>query len=280
MSICTPRRRPSWKQGFARNAAESKNPGLWKGLRGLWAPVLGPTGTTLRDVSGYGNHGVLTNMDPATDWVTNANGYALAFDKGGADNAGIIVPTTAMGGLRASRTITVVCLVEVADITWNSGGLFDFYHLAAGDGWYLSGSNSADTSLQFSGYEGWGGGTITSDAVLTLGDTINVVCTCDGTTGRMWIDGVEQSTTFTLAAGVMTVTQDLYFGNRDALNAEFICEHSMFGVWDHALTPNEIQQLYEQPLAPLQLRRRVYPAAVGGAPPATNRRRRFLIGAA
>lgn len=32
------------------------------------------------DVSGYHNHGTLTNMDPSTDWVGGRHGYALDFD--------------------------------------------------------------------------------------------------------------------------------------------------------------------------------------------------------
>ena len=80
MAIWTPQHTPSYQQGFARCAAEAENPGLWKGLVGLWAPTLGPTGLTLRDWSGYGNHGTLTNMDPATDYVPSEKGWALDYD--------------------------------------------------------------------------------------------------------------------------------------------------------------------------------------------------------
>lgn len=55
-------------------------PGLWSGCIGAWSPGLGPTGLTLRDWSGFGNHGTLTNMDPGTDWVSDAGRYALDFD--------------------------------------------------------------------------------------------------------------------------------------------------------------------------------------------------------
>jgi hypothetical protein len=53
---------------------------LWDGLVGLWAPALGPTGNALFDLSGLNNHGTLTNMDPATDWVGSPGGWALGFD--------------------------------------------------------------------------------------------------------------------------------------------------------------------------------------------------------
>ena len=64
---------PSYQRGYARSAEESRYPGLWKGLVGLWIPGLGPTGSTLRDVSGYGNHGTI-ELAP---WRTGAAGHYL-----------------------------------------------------------------------------------------------------------------------------------------------------------------------------------------------------------
>jgi hypothetical protein len=75
---------PSYSQGFARYAAQSEAPGLWRGLVGSWCPFLGPTGLTLRDWSGHHNHGTLTTMEPAVDWVVTVDEhgnsvYALDF---------------------------------------------------------------------------------------------------------------------------------------------------------------------------------------------------------
>lgn len=54
---------------------------LRQGLVGAWCPsVSGPYGYRLPDLSGYGNHGTLTNMDPGSDWVGNNRGVALDFD--------------------------------------------------------------------------------------------------------------------------------------------------------------------------------------------------------
>jgi hypothetical protein len=53
---------------------------LRQGLVGAWCPSLGPSGNTLLDRSGYGNHGTLTNMDAGTDWVGSRYGWALDFD--------------------------------------------------------------------------------------------------------------------------------------------------------------------------------------------------------
>lgn len=76
---------------FASCVAESAFPELWRELAGLWPMSPGPTGLTLRDWSGSKNHGVLTNMDAATDWVVGQRGYALDF--AGDDDHIVISPT-------------------------------------------------------------------------------------------------------------------------------------------------------------------------------------------
>jgi hypothetical protein len=63
-----------------KRTAKLRYPGLRRGCIGDWAPFLGPTGPILFDRSGYGNHGILTRMDVATDWVPSGAGHALDFD--------------------------------------------------------------------------------------------------------------------------------------------------------------------------------------------------------
>jgi len=60
--------------------ADSCAPGLWKDLVGFW-PLAAGGGATAYDISGYGNHGTLTNMDPSSDWVVTEKGRAVNFDK-------------------------------------------------------------------------------------------------------------------------------------------------------------------------------------------------------
>jgi hypothetical protein len=59
--------------------SQQEHSSLSEGLVGAWCPSLGASGYRLVDRSGYGNHGTLTNMDAATDWVSS-NGVALDFD--------------------------------------------------------------------------------------------------------------------------------------------------------------------------------------------------------
>jgi len=76
---------------------------LRQGLVGAWCPsVSGPYGYRLPDLSGYGNHGTLTNMDPGSDWVVSGKG-ALDFVDGSDDYISI----GAADGLRITGNISV-----------------------------------------------------------------------------------------------------------------------------------------------------------------------------
>ena len=70
----------NYKNGMPLRDNEPLYPNLFKGLVGYWSPSAGPTGNRLRDLSGYNNHGTLTNMDAGTDWVVSGGKYALDFD--------------------------------------------------------------------------------------------------------------------------------------------------------------------------------------------------------
>lgn len=50
-----------YANGFAPRDGQPLYPELWKGCVGAWNPGLGVTGLTLRDQSGFGRHGTLTN---------------------------------------------------------------------------------------------------------------------------------------------------------------------------------------------------------------------------
>ena len=89
--------KPSYASGYAKNASQSAHPNLWDGLVGAWMPSLGVTGETLRDVSGNGNHGTLTNMDAASDWVGTSKGLALDYTGGNQRVSGSIDPSVFAG---------------------------------------------------------------------------------------------------------------------------------------------------------------------------------------
>jgi hypothetical protein len=73
---------PGFKSGFysPRRGGVPKYPALWNGCIGAWCPSLGQTGLSLIDSSLKRNHGTLTLMDPATDWVASDGKIALDLD--------------------------------------------------------------------------------------------------------------------------------------------------------------------------------------------------------
>lgn len=60
--------------------ANLRYPGLWKGCVGAWAPLLGPSGSVLRDNSGFGNTGTLTDFDLSTEIGIQTGVQAIKFD--------------------------------------------------------------------------------------------------------------------------------------------------------------------------------------------------------
>jgi len=106
--------RLSYKAGYARNASESANPGLWKDLVGAWVPALGRTGGELRDVLGL-RTGVFTNLS-ASDWVRKDGTLGLKFN-GVNDRIDVALPP----GL-ISEPFSMVCYggYAISDAVWMS----------------------------------------------------------------------------------------------------------------------------------------------------------------
>ena len=67
----------SYSSGFAPRDGQPLYPELWRGCDVCLSPSLGPTGSTLRDWSGYGRHGVLTN---GPTWQLNRGNYSVDID--------------------------------------------------------------------------------------------------------------------------------------------------------------------------------------------------------
>jgi len=67
----------TYQNGFAPRDGQPLYPSLWKGCVGAWNPGLGPSGLTLRDNSGFGNNGTLTN---GPTYAASQGKYAMSFD--------------------------------------------------------------------------------------------------------------------------------------------------------------------------------------------------------
>jgi len=247
--------KPSYQAGYARNASESENPDLWDGLVGAWMPSLGVTGDTLRDVSGNGNHGTLTNMDAATDWVATSKGLALDFD--GSDD---YVELSALD-ITDFKSISVFQVAKK-----NVAGTLRSIS--------INHSNNDDIAIY------WGSGNslvrVDSGIAYEVGFPANanesmiVGLVFDGSLLSCYKNGKKVGS-ISAQFSFSTASGSLRIGSHASGAANFFNGVvSSTYIYNRALSPQEIKQLYVDSLAPFRKKQRVsvaVPAAV--APSAT-----------
>jgi len=229
---------------------QSKVPGLWNGLVGYW-PLAAGGGTTAFDLSGYGNHGTLTNMDPAADWVVTEKGRALDFD--GDDDAvigGVNVPF-------ATSNVTIS--------TW--------LYLTGHEAWstvFGKTSTRASSAYNWGMFFDGGGdrlclcrnGVFVTASTISRNKWLHIVGWASDTNAKLYINQTLKYTKGSgLGVGVTanTATKPVRWMESDAYNTGGSVNAT--AVWDRALLPSEIQQLYADPHCMVTLRPRVFPAA-------------------
>ncbi len=235
--------RPTYAQGFARSAAESANPNLWKGLVGLWAPYLGPTGLTLFDWGGRKNNGTLTN---GPTWAASRFGWVLNYTAG----ADRYVDASA-ASYAALGTFSNVALVYI-----NASPSAQQVILKAG----THGFQYQDTADSLRYYNG--AASIDAAGAWTLGAWNHMAVTADGTTLRHYVNGQEvKSTAFTTAQPAID-----FIGWYSAAQHRWIGQIAEVIISSRAYTSAEIQHLHRDPYALTRPRSRPYAvtaAAVG-----------------
>jgi hypothetical protein len=248
---------------------------LRQGLVGAWCPSLGASGYRLIDRSGYGNHGVLTNMDPGTDWVPSVGKLALDFGSPFTKfiNAGTpsLFPNVGFATIsawflsrnNASQSIVAKSLFGAATGRW---WIYTGTGLVGVDGPSGSGLASAQFSTTHAN-TGWH----------------HILAIFSGTTLSLYYDGVfRSSATVDL---IQNSTYSLLFakyndgsGGATANISPHNGQIDDIRIYNRALTPNEIRLLYTGGrgvgLQPERIKHRRKTSAA-----ATNRRRRILIGA-
>jgi len=210
------------------SAVEADDPtlvGWWKFDEG--------SGRTAYDSSGYGNDGALVGN---CQWVAGVFGMALEFD--GTD-AYVSVPNSS--SLQLTSALTMAGWIK-AD-SWGSGSAVDIiarkgednpnnYQLAITDGLstlYLDDNDGI-------GYRG--------DTLLNTGQWYHVAATWDGSTVRIYVDGVLDNDPPDLHGdNISTDTRAFYIGGRsgnDLLDGTL----DDCGIWDHALNAEEVQHIF------------------------------------
>jgi len=197
------------------------------------------SGTTVADSSGNGNTGTASG---GMTWETGKLGsYAGGFD--GSDD---YVTVTHDASLMPTGSISVACWVKTATTT-NFSGLVDKYVGGGGNsGWVfdLFGGSQIHPRL---GFEASGG--FQSVAGTGAGASVNddawhhCAGTWDGTTGRIYIDGVLNNSA-AMTGPILTNSVDVVLGGDAASTLRLNGDLDDVRVYNRALTAAEIASLY------------------------------------
>ena len=233
---------------------------LLTGLVGAWCPSLGPSGYTLLDRSGRGQHGTLTNMDAGSDWVGGPGGWTLDFD---GSNDYVSLPSISVAN-------------ELTISTW-------FYARSVSSGMLFNKqtTNTAFNVPIFSGQLYLRGGDITPvvSTTISANTLFHAVATIKGTVGTIYLNGTQAASGSVFAIGNTTGVCEIGrygdFGGAYYFNGWL----SDLGLWNRALTAPEAAELYRRQQGGLgrlltqRAQRRVFRTQQG------NRRRRLICGA-
>jgi len=251
-----PQHTPSYRQGFARSAAGARDPGLRKGLGGMWLPPLGPSGSTLWDWSGRKSHAGCIG-DP--DWVMTDKGWAIRLAS--ADSQYVSVPassgTNTFGALSLWVRLATGGIHIWSKASWN-----------AGLGMWLKRywDRPADLDLKIT-KTGTDLRYITNDGPLQEGIWHHIAVCHDGPGARVYLDGVRLSpSTQTNGSGTVDSISayPMYVGRAGStisLNADVA--HVQY--YRRPLMPGEVRRLHGDLLASVRQRARRRPAVISEA---------------
>ena len=258
--------KPSYQSGYARNASESENPKLWDGLVGAWMPSLGVTGETLRDVSGNGNHGTLTGMDAASDWVATSKGLALEFD--GSDDRVLA------GDLETLDNMSIQFTVRVNSNPGSFRGFLGAVGYTGQDydsGFNLDMGSASTTAFETLSFEGGirrvSFGTNLMVSSVDFGVWCNMCLVVSSSEITLFLNGVKESSATRLNNSTSTIgMNDFVIGKRpySGVNTCVEADFANVSVYNRVLSLQEIKQLQVDPLAPFRKKQRVSVAVPAG----------------
>jgi len=227
-------------------------------------------GTTwFHDSSLYGNHGTLTNMDPATDWVFDPYLKRWVLDLDGSNDY-ISIPVAPVA---AADPITVSCWWKAP--VWNSPwGTFAESSAGAGAGLYFGGMFTG--SLYFA--RKTNNNVVWNTTGISLSGWHHYCFTHTGGTGTgtVYFDGVQKAQTASLGSDALP---GINIGKYSTIYVAGQC--SDFLVHNRLLSRSEIQQLADPSnvmLSGLILppKRKFYPVVSTPTPPLVITGRKFV----
>ncbi len=251
----------------------SDDPGKWNGLVAYYTALQGG-GKQWFDVSGYDKHGTLTNMDPATDWVVSGNprmpGYALDFDVGPSEH--VEVPNMIATG---DYSITAWLLANSLNPTGGNATAICDNSVAGGSGFrffvfHVGGGVHRLKLINDSAFASSGA---TGATQFPVGSWVFCVGTSHNTgvnaLTNVFLNGEFDGTAGATADYVQNASSIGIGDHATASGSSIRAWDGLIGfvsIYNRALLPSEIQQLYQDPQAMLRPRSRVYPAAVAAPP--------------
>ena len=246
----------AWKWGLEANlpaghpyksAAPTISPYAVNGKEPIaaWIPSLDTAGngtTTLTDLVGS-NNGTLTNMDAATDWVSDtSNGGVRALDFDGVDDYVDVGNITGAGAFSVSvwfrpdaNSDSIITKGESRAI--NTARDWDIF--GNGSSILFIGNDSTGTNI-------W---SLNGGAYPSLYNWHHVVAAWDGTTNAngvsLYLNGVLIGNAQSLQSSVSTL-RNIYLGGfrTDAINYEFDGRLDDIRIFDQALDASDIAYLY------------------------------------
>ena len=219
---------------------------ILQGLVGAWCPSLGPSGYTLLDRSGRGNHGTLTNMDAASDWVGTPGGWALDYDGTNdyvqldANNKFISTPLTLSGWINTT--------VSGGD---TQNGIIASCETAGGNANWAVTVNFLGGANKLNFWQTAGGSSLNSVTSVNTGVWIFWAVTRSAATTQIYINGREDASVATgtpQTAGTQ-ITAIGRFGGFNGYHTPM--QHGDIGIWHRTLQAPEIAVLYQTGMAGL-----------------------------
>lgn len=224
-------------QAAARMNA-TKNSNLTNGLVGLWSfDGADVSGTTAYDRSGQGNNGTLTNSPRA---IRGKLGQALNFD--GADDY-VSVPTSGIFDVTTQATYSA--WVKLVALPGTANGYFIIRK------WVAAIEDKSIAVLQsgkpiFYLHGAFGGTYLSGNTVLVPGEWYHIVGTYDGTTAKIYVNGVvdnskSASGNVSDSTGVVSIGRSLDGANPAFMNGAI----DDVRIYSRTLSENEIRDLYQ-----------------------------------
>jgi hypothetical protein len=240
--------RPSYAAGFARFAAESGRPELWRGLVGAWVPALGNTGNRLLDVSGRGNHGTASGNNL---WTTTRYGPSFVFNDSSNE---IVIGSAPLMAFSSSTPFSVVFFANVTSLSETGYIVAKYYSGYAG--WAIV--QSSATLLAY----GYSGASKSFLSFFAATGWHHVAIAFDGLGGvSAYKNGVLFGSQTGMSWSAATVPV-LKIGNRDGTGfssgSYWTGQLGNLQIWNRTLSQNEISLLYADPLGMFRPRRRVF----------------------